>query len=285
MASSIETSKISGHFRSISLPSRSHPLTTTAEEHLSRLRSSEATSSSSSASQSLGELKSLYDCIDDLLQLPLTQQVLSHLRSPAEESLDLSLMHLDVCGNVREAFSQTKECIQELKSSLRRRKGGDSNFAVEVEEYINSRKKLNKVIGKYLRNLKKEGSKKASHNEATLSILTEAGEISVSVFGSLLGFLALTSASTKPRGWSRVSKLLGPKRVSCDGGKETNEVQGLDALVLSLRSSKDINNQVGDLSKRLEELEASIQEIEDELECIFRHLVKLRVSLLNIVNH
>ncbi|XP_010064588.2 uncharacterized protein LOC104451686 [Eucalyptus grandis] len=136
-----------------------------------------------------------------------------------------------------------------------------------------------------MRNLKKEGSKKASHNEPTLSILTEAGEISVSVFGSLLGFLALTSASTKPRGWSRVSKLLGPKRVSCDGGKETNEVQGLDALVLSLRSSKDINNQVGYLSKRLEELEASIQEIEDELECIFRRLVKLRVSLLNIVNH
>ncbi|KAL3734368.1 hypothetical protein ACJRO7_023683 [Eucalyptus globulus] len=284
MASSIETSKISGHFRSISLPSRSHPLATTAEEHLSRLSSSEAASSSSSASQSLEELKSLYDCIDDLLHLPLTQQVLSHLRSPAEESLDLSLMHLDVCGNVREAFSQTKECIQELKSSLRRRKGGDSSFAGEVEAYINSRKKLNKVISKYLRNLK-EGSKKASHNEATLSILTEAGEISVSVFGSLLGFLALTSASTKPRSWSRVSKLLGPKRVSCDGGKETNEVQGLDALVLSLRSSKDINNQVGDLSKRLEELEASIQEIEDELECIFRRLVKLRVSLLNIVNH
>ncbi|KAK3425019.1 hypothetical protein EUGRSUZ_F01747 [Eucalyptus grandis] len=253
MASSIETSKISGHFRSISLPSRSHPLATTAEEHLSRLRSSEVASSSSSASQSLEELKSLYDCIDDLLRLPLTQQVLSHLRSPAEELLDLSLMHLGACGN--------------------------------VEAYINSRKKLNKVISKYLRNLKKEGSKKASHNEATLSILTEAGEISVSVFGSLLGFLALTSASTKPRGWSRVSKLLGPKRVSCDGGKETNKVQGLDALVLSLRSSKDINNQVGDLSKRLEELEASNQEIEDELECIFRRLVKLRVSLLNIVNH
>ncbi|XP_039170363.1 uncharacterized protein LOC120294373 [Eucalyptus grandis] len=265
MASSIETSKISGHFRSISLPSRRHPLATTAEEHLSRLRSSEAESSSSSASQSLGELKSLYDCIDDLLQLPLTQQVLSHLRSPAKESLDHSLMHLDVCGNAREAFSQTKECVQELKSSLRRRKGGDSSFAIEVEAYIDSRKKLNKVISKYLRNLKKEGSKKASHNEATLSILT--GEISVSVFGSLLGFLALTSASTKPR------------------GKKTNEVQGLDALVLSLRSSKDINNQVGDLSKRLEELEASIQDIEDELECIFRCLVKLRVSLLNIVNH
>ncbi|XP_010064595.2 uncharacterized protein LOC104451692 [Eucalyptus grandis] len=269
MASSIETSKISGHFRSISLPSRSHPLTTTAEEYLSRLRSSEVASSSSSASQSLGELKSLYDCIDDLLRLPLTPQVLSHLRSPAEESLDVSLTLLDVCGNVREAFSQMKECVQGLKSSLRRRKRGNSNFAVDVEASINSRKKLNKVISKYLRNLKKEGSKKVSHNEATLSLLTEAGEISVSVFGSLLGFLALT-------GWSRVSKLLEPKRVSCDGGKETNDVQGLDAIVLSLSSSNDV-------SKLLEELEASSQEIEDELECIFSRLVKLRVSFSTLL--
>ncbi|KAI6688437.1 hypothetical protein NL676_025265 [Syzygium grande] len=253
MASSIETLKMSSHFRSISLPSRSHPLTTTVEEHLSRLRSSQTVSSSSSASQSLGELEDLYDCIDDLLRLPLTQQM--------------------------------KECVQELKSSFRRKKRGDSSFSFEVEGYINSRKKLNKLITKYLRNLKKKGPKKASLNEATFSVLTEAGEISLSVFGSLLGFLALTCASTKPRGWSLVSKLLEAKCVSCDGGEETNEVQGLDALLLSLRSSKDINNQAGDLSKRLEELEPSIQEIEDDLECIFRRLVKLRVSLLNIVNH
>ncbi|XP_030527298.1 uncharacterized protein LOC115738727 [Rhodamnia argentea] len=287
MASSIETSKFSSHFRSISLPCRSHPLTTTVEEHLSRLRSSEAVSSSSSSSASkiLGELKSLYDCIDDLLQLPLTQQALSHLRSPAEESLDGSLQLLDACGNVREAFSQMKECVQELKSSFRRRKRGDSSFAYEVEAYINSRKKLTKVISKYLRNLKKKGPNKGSPDEATLSILREAGEISLSVFQSLLRFFALASASSKPRGWSLVSKLLEAKRVSCDGGEETNEVQGLDATVLSLRSSKDIINQIGDLSKRLDALELSIQEIEEDLECIFRRLVKLRVSLLNIVNH
>ncbi|KAI6688439.1 hypothetical protein NL676_025267 [Syzygium grande] len=201
-------------------------------------------------------------CIDDLLQLPLAQQVLSHLRSPAEESLDVSLQLLDVCMNVREAFSQMKECVQELKSSFRRRKRRDSSFAFEVEAYINFRKKLNKVITKYLRNLKKKGPKKGSLIEATFSVLTEAGEISLSVFGSLLA-----------------------KRVSCDRGEETNEVQGLDALLLSLRLSKDINNQAGNLSKRLEELELSIKEIEDDLECIFRRLVKLRVSLLNIVNH
>ncbi|KAF8022610.1 hypothetical protein BT93_F0199 [Corymbia citriodora subsp. variegata] len=282
MASSIETSKFSSHFRSISLPSKSHPLTTTTEEHLSRLRSSEAASSSSSASKKLEELKSLYDCIDDLLQLHLAQKALSHLRSPAEELLDGSLQLLDVCEYVREAFSQMKECVQELNSSFQRRKRRDSSFAYEVEAYINSRKKLNKVITKYLRNSKKAPNK-GPHNEAILSILREAGEISLSVFQSLLGFLALTSASPKSRSWSLLSKLLEAKRGSCDGGDEINEVQGLDAALLFLRSSKVIDNQVDDLSKRLEALESSIQVIEEDLECIFRCL--LRVSLLNIVNH
>ncbi|XP_056177375.1 uncharacterized protein LOC115669786 [Syzygium oleosum] len=224
MASSIETSKFSSHFRSISLPSRSHPLTTTVEEHLSR--------------------------------------ALSHLRSPAEESLDGSLKLLDVCVYVREAFSQMKECVQELNPSFQRRKRGDSSFACEVEAYINSRKRLNKVITKYLRTLKKKGPNKDSHNEATLTILREAEEISLSRLVSSV-------------------KIAGSKT----GGEETNEVQGLDAALLFLRSSKDINNQVGDLPKRLETLESSIQETEEDLECIFRCLVKLRVSLLNIINH
>ncbi|KAI6688435.1 hypothetical protein NL676_025263 [Syzygium grande] len=105
-----------------------------------------------------------------------------------------------------------KECVQELNPSFQRRKRGDSSFACEVEAYINSRKRLNKVITKYLRTLKKKGPNKDSHNEATLTILREAEEISLSVFQSLLGFLALTSATTKPRGWSLVSKLLEAKR-------------------------------------------------------------------------
>ncbi|KAK6939255.1 hypothetical protein RJ641_028786 [Dillenia turbinata] len=49
MASSAAASKTASDARSISLPSRSHPITSTLEESLDRLRAAEATSSSQSS--------------------------------------------------------------------------------------------------------------------------------------------------------------------------------------------------------------------------------------------
>ncbi|TXG51946.1 hypothetical protein EZV62_021115 [Acer yangbiense] len=43
--------------------------------------------------------------------------------------------------------------------------------------------------------------------------------------------------------------------------------------------------QVQKAQKGLEELESTMQEIEEGLECVFRFLIKTRVSLLNILNH
>ncbi|CAL2262113.1 unnamed protein product [Prunus armeniaca] len=61
------------HTRSNSFPSRPHPIVQEVDEHLCRLRSSEAasTSSSSSICYKLSGLQDLHDCVDKLLQLPL----------------------------------------------------------------------------------------------------------------------------------------------------------------------------------------------------------------------
>ncbi|XP_030446982.1 uncharacterized protein LOC115669938 [Syzygium oleosum] len=292
MADSLEITKTTGHSRSISLPSRSHPLATAVEEQLQRLRSSDATSSSpaSSAPQKLGGLNDLYDCIDDWLQMPLTQQALSHEhhRSSMEELLDGSVKLLDVCGNVRDIFSHTKECIQELESSFRRRRGGGSEKASEVETYIKSRKKLQKMVAKLLDHLKKMVKKnhlrKHSKPEATLSVLREAEEISFSVFESLLHVLSGPRERLKPVSWSMVSNMLSPKRISCDEKAEYDQIQGLDVELTILKSAKDANPQVDNVSKRMEALELSIREIEEDVECIFRRLVKTRAGLLNIIN-
>lgn len=68
-----EISKAACHVRYSSLPSKTHPLAAFVEEKLASLRTS-----SGSAGQKLGGLKDLYERVDDLLQLPLTQQALSH---------------------------------------------------------------------------------------------------------------------------------------------------------------------------------------------------------------
>ncbi|KAE8689217.1 putative Eukaryotic translation initiation factor 3 subunit A [Hibiscus syriacus] len=65
------------HTRSNSFPSRSHPLTSEVDEHLSRLASSESASTSLLLNYKRGRLQDLHDCIEKLLQLPFTQQILS----------------------------------------------------------------------------------------------------------------------------------------------------------------------------------------------------------------
>ena len=60
-ASSSSIPKTSYHARSISLPSRPHPLIPQIDEHLCGLRTSEATSSSSSMTQKLRSLENLYE--------------------------------------------------------------------------------------------------------------------------------------------------------------------------------------------------------------------------------
>ncbi|XP_030447153.1 uncharacterized protein LOC115670091 [Syzygium oleosum] len=278
MASSVEISKFAGHSRSISLPSRGHPLTITVEDRLDRLRSSEATSSA--VNQNLGGLKDLYESINDLLQLPLTIQAISH--DCIEQSLDGPIRLLDFCGTIRDVFSQMKECVQELESSLRRKRGGDSGLASEVESYIKSKKRLQKVISKISENLKRvEKKKKDSSKEAALSMIREAEDISLSVFESLLCLLSGPKAKSKTNGWSLVSKLV-PSKHSCEENVNDNNVEGLYVDFSVLKSVEDMNHRV---LKRLEASESTIQDIEEDLECLFRHLVKTRASLLNILNH
>ena len=60
----------------------------------------------------------------------------------------------------------------------------------------------------------------------------------------------------------------------------------IDAELLALKSSKDISFlRVQNALKILEAFHWSIQEVEEELESVYRLLVKTRVSLLNILNH
>ncbi|KDP31978.1 hypothetical protein JCGZ_12439 [Jatropha curcas] len=262
------------HLRSISLPSRSHPLTVSIEEQLYRLKASQ----SSSIGQKLNGLKNLFECVDDLLQLPTTQQ---NLNKSGENALN----GLDMCDATRDFFSQLKECVQALELSLRRRKGGDICLISEVDAYMLSRKKLNKLICKSLRNLKRKerncSPAALDSNSNTISMLRDVEEISVSAFKSILSFISEPKAKSKS---SIISKLLQSKRDSCE--VEVNEVENIDTELLVLKSSKDIKHlQVQNVLKGLESLESSIKEAEEELECIYRQLVKTRVSLLNILNN
>ncbi|KDP31976.1 hypothetical protein JCGZ_12437 [Jatropha curcas] len=266
--------------RSISLPSTSHPLNLSIEEQLYKLKASQ----SQSIGKKLSGLKNLLECVDDSLQLQSAKQTLSHERQSlcAENALNGSLELLDLCDTTRGFFSQMKEYLQELELSLRRRKGTS-----EVDAYMVSRKQLNKLIKKCLRNLNRKerncSTEALYNNSNVISMLRGVEEMSFAVLKSILSFISQPKAKTKS---SVISRLMQSKRVSCEVEVEDNEVGNIDSELLILKSSKDINClQLQNVLKGLESLESTIQEAEEELDCIYRQLVKIRVSLLNIMNH
>ncbi|KAF5745800.1 hypothetical protein HS088_TW07G01394 [Tripterygium wilfordii] len=281
---------LASHTRSNSLPSRPHPFTSEFEDHLRRLRSSEA--SSSAISHQLSGLEDLHDCVDKFLLLPLTQQSLAqHQREGCvDELLDGSLKLLDMCGTAKDALLQTKESTLALQSVLRRRHGGEFRIEGEVKEYLASRKAVKKAICKALGNLKgkeKENSFLINEDEeSSIAMLKEVEPVSLKVFESLLSFISGTKTS-KLGGWSLVSKIVKSKRIEREEGqRKTNEFEDVDAALCIFAGRKASKfEDIAKVQHQLESLELYIQDLEEGLDGLCRKLIKTRVSLLNILNH
>ncbi|KAI9127606.1 hypothetical protein K1719_000599 [Acacia pycnantha] len=285
MASSDSSLKSSLHIRSNSLPSSPHPLVSQFEEHLNRLKSSES-ASSSSQSRKLSGLQDLHDCIEKVLQLPITQQDFAREFSNknVDELFDGSLRLLDVCSIAKDFLLQSKESLQELQSIIRRRRGAKNGLAIEVGEYLASRKNMKKAIRKALGNIKGIRNELIVKENDMLSMLKEAEAVTVSTLESVLCFISDPKGQSKQSRWSAISKLMQPKRVACDSQEiGTNEFEMVDASLKSLISQKHASTD--NFQGNLENLEMCIQDLEIEVECLSRKLIRTRVSLLNIFNN
>ncbi|OMO72175.1 hypothetical protein COLO4_27790 [Corchorus olitorius] len=273
------------HARSNSLPSRQHPLTSQIEENLNRLRSSQSASTSSSLGQSLNGVQDLHEYVDMLLQLPSTQQALAQeeQRKCVEELLDGSLVLLDVCNIAKDALFQIKECTQELQSILRRRRGVEG-LASEVRKYLISRKAMKKAISKALKNLKHLENKQSTSSGEVTSILREVEAVTCGVLESLLSFVSGPTSESKLSRFNLVSKLMNQKKVASEEDEEnTNEIANVEATLRSFVKSEN-NKHVENLQNELQSSESCIQDLEEGLECLFRCLIKARVTVLNALN-
>ncbi|XP_058216623.1 uncharacterized protein LOC131327476 [Rhododendron vialii] len=295
MASSPLRSK-SYHARSVSLPSRTRPLIPQFDDHLCRLNaSSEATTSSLlSISNTISGLENVYDCVDELLRLPHTQQRLGQEcnEKSVEEVLDGYLRLLDACVATKDIFSLTKEDVKEQHSNLRRKRD-----ASDFGGYIASRKKAKKVILKLLNDLKcikhkdilRGLSLDKSHGTiAIFSMLKEVEIVTFCALESLLCYASGRKVQSRRSGWSLVSRLMHHERAACQA-KETvvSEFANIDAAIRVLVGHQPIksvhNKNIERVQNQLGELELSIQDAEEVLERLLRRLIRTRVSLLNIL--
>ena len=280
------------HVRSISLPSRSHPTTLKIQQQLNKLTTLEASSTSAlgKTSNGLSGLEELYNCMDELLSLPSTQQALSlHQHEKwVNELLDGPVSLLDICGTARDVISQFKENVGDLESALRRRKG-DVCIEISINNYISSRKKMNKDAKKLLAAMKKDNKSPLLDQEHQLStmitVFREVNIMSISIFQSLLLLLSIPVLKSRPSRWSLVSKFMHKGAVSCEESAENTELESVD-LALGVLSSEEAKLETMQIAlKGVEALEVSIEGLEKGLERMFRRLVKTRASLLNIISH
>ncbi|KAK7253007.1 hypothetical protein RIF29_37371 [Crotalaria pallida] len=277
------------HVRSNSFPCSSNPSILRVEEQLIIFKNCEAaTSTSDSLGTSLSFLQDLYIFLDDLLNLASTQKLISHHRGEkcVEEILDGSMKLLDICGITRDTMLQIKENVQALQSALRRRKG-DSSIERSVAEYNLFTRKVKKNAKKLITSLKQMDGKFGVSSllnqdqdlAALIKVLREVIAVNMSIFQSLLSFLVFPSSKSKVSKWLKQKGL-----ISCEeNSQNSNELQHVDATLSTL--VRDGTSVVKMLAARekLEALENAIESIENGLESVFRHLIKTRASLLNIM--
>ncbi|XP_047320734.1 uncharacterized protein LOC124924786 [Impatiens glandulifera] len=257
------------HARSISFPSRTYPLLPQLDEQLNRLKETGAASTSlSSLGDRLSGLQDLHLSVDDLLDMPHIQHSLTTVHESnkklADDVLDKYIKVLDACTATKGIFSQAKFDVQELLSSLRRRKDATDASG----KYLASRRKDKKAIQMALKDLKNVKISEGNDQLDAIDLFNSVQSATVSVLESSLTYVMGTKARS-----SLISKLI---HTECKGANKNEFDQINEALgVMDIES----------IQRQLEEMELKIQDIEEGLDCLFKHLIKTRVLLLNMLSY
>ncbi|KAJ4913990.1 hypothetical protein Rs2_08611 [Raphanus sativus] len=286
--------------RAVSLPSRIHPLSVKLRAALTRLNIWQRSSSSISVSASFGSetllvglvnLTELYGCVHELLESPYVRHTLRHHQKGKllNESLNGSVVLLDVCEAAREVIVTMREHMMNLKSALRRK----CSVEKEVRAYINVRKKAKKDISKHLTGLKKMEtidivtSIDQDPAVASTSVLKVTIETSVSILRHLLLYLSTTPSPSPARKIKNIIGLLPIPLASSTLAVSDliKEAKSLDDIFLgSIVDSRRTFSEV-EKNKRRDIVEESFGDLEAELDSVFKCLVKNRVLFLNILSN
>lgn len=273
------------HFRSISLPSQTHPATRRVEDELHRLRTCIESSASSMTKEmicnGMRHLGDVYDGLEAIFHLPgILQGLLIHFeqKKRLQRHVDGSIKLLDFFATIKDAVISMKESVQDLQLAVRRR--GENPTKDKVKVYIRSRRAMLKMMKKSYKDLKQVNGicqpvPEQSELSVILRMLNEACLITVSLLCSIMH--STFAPEAKSSRWPFSSKAMKAiSRTPC-------ETWNMDvSLFTGLKEAGAEKMMI--VQDQLQTIEKSLGDLENGMECLFRRMIQNRVSLLNILS-
>ncbi|KAJ0025234.1 hypothetical protein Pint_09263 [Pistacia integerrima] len=268
---------ISHHVRSISLPCRSHPLISQIKNEINELKTWSSKSDNRTSAwlcDGLGRLKDVHDSLDDILQLPQTQDSLRNQHDWVEKLLEDLLRFVDVYGIFQTSVLALKE--EQFAAQVAIRKKDDSRIAL----YLKARKKMAKEMVKLVSTVGCIGQYPVPRsmlvsiaNTELAGVVSDVVEVTVLVTAALFNGISSSFASRKSS-WMGLTLSKKAKKAKVE---EFQQV-GVESL-WGLRKKGD--EDVRMVLKKMQHLEGCICSVESVSEKAFRSLINTRVSLLN----
>ncbi|KAL1199757.1 hypothetical protein V5N11_013022 [Cardamine amara subsp. amara] len=266
------------HVRSCSLPARLHPHgLNQIQQLLNKLPSDN--------SDSLSLLSNLYDSVSHLFNDSPSSLLLPH-HSFFTHLLDLSLVHLDLCSNLRDITCRIKDCLRDLRSAFRRRRhGGDSTIRCHVKAFIRSRKAVHKDLAKLLLLLKQTDLPSSESSHPLITLLRQVCSQACLSFRTVLLSLSTAVPKAMPSRWAQ----LVIKNVTSTSGQvqtgHRSEFQMMDEELRRFNLAKEIKKErIKSVITNLDNVDVAVEDLEESLESLYRRMIQARVSLLNILS-
>ncbi|KAD2393294.1 hypothetical protein E3N88_40271 [Mikania micrantha] len=233
-------------------------------------------------SSTFESLRDMHDSVNNLLRSPDIKGVLSdytHDQKLIQKVAESSLKMLDSCGNTKDILFMVKCHIQRLRSTFRRASHGETEN--KLSAYCFQRKELRKQMLKRLKSLKQMKNTTNTHVGGhdnlvvVANVLKEVRDTIVILLESIMLLMSMpnpnpntTKTMVKCNGVMPVKVKLKFTRLNSLSPWEDCDVQEIQSAI-----------------ERLEAVESAMEDLEVELGCIFKRLMRTRVLLLNILTN